>query len=101
MTVKGQPKITCSTSNLDWYNRPPTAESAIRIIEVGYLHSVLAVHTVFRGCFDIIAANKKCLSVYFDKGAARFRAIIATADILIITKRLIGFKEYVNIRSPL
>ena len=97
MPVKGQPEITGATSGPDRHYRSPTAKAAVGIIKGGCLHPLLAINTVFRGRIEIVSANKEQFSVDSDEGSAGLRPLLAVPDKLVTAKRVLGFKENVNI----
>ena len=58
VAVKGDPIIFLAATNIYANHRSPTAKTAVRIMKGSYLHAVLAIHTVFRGCLEIVSAPK-------------------------------------------
>ena len=99
MTVKGQPEIALSRSELDGEDTSPAAEAAVGMTEFHFLHAVLAVNTVVGALGEGVTACEVELTVHAQERAARFERAVhdASADITEITERILRFEEAINI----
>ena len=63
MSVEGQPEVALSRSELDGENAAPSAEAAVGMTELHFLHAVLAVNTVVGALGEGISAREVKLSL--------------------------------------
>ena len=90
VSVKGQPKVALSRSELDGEDTAPAAEAAVGMTEFHFLHAVLAVNAVVGALGEGVTAREVELTVHAQERAARFESAFhdASADIAEITERI-------------
>ena len=90
MAVEGQPEIALSRSEFDGEDTAPSAEAAVGMAELHFLHAVLVINAVVGTLGEGVSAREVKLAVHAQERAARFESAFhdASADIAEITERI-------------